>query len=110
MAEGDVPVTEPAHAFGVGDRVQVRKAYPIGHCRTPWYLRGACGQVERICGVFYNPEELAYGRSGAPELPLYRVRVALEALWGDYDGSELDVVEVEVYEHWLSRVPDGVKE
>ena len=89
-------------AFDVGDRVSVRKAYPIGHCRTPHYLRGASGIIERYCGAFANPEELAYRRDGRPEQPLYRVRIAMHDLWPDYDGSSLDTVEVEVFEHWLN--------
>lgn len=88
--------------FEVGDRIVVRKAYPIGHCRTPHYLRGSAGIIERYCGAFANPEELAYRREGKPELPLYRVRVALRDLWPNYDGPGLDTVEVEVFEHWLS--------
>lgn len=92
----------PAHAiFQTGDRVSVRKAYPIGHCRTPHYLRGASGIIERFCGAFANPEELAYRREGRPEQPLYRVRVVLSDLWPDYEGPRLDTVEVEVFEHWL---------
>lgn len=93
----------PAKAcFQTGDRVLVRKAYPIGHCRTPHYLRGASGVIERYCGAFANPEELAYRREGTPELPLYRVRVALRDLRPDYPGPGLDTIEVEVFEHWLT--------
>jgi nitrile hydratase len=45
--------------FRPGDSVRVRAAYPIGHVRTPYYLRGKPGIVERVCGSFPNPEELA---------------------------------------------------
>ena len=50
-----------AARFAVGDRVAVRRAFPLGHIRTPYYARGAVGDVERICGDFGNPEELAFG-------------------------------------------------
>ncbi|MGE3453434.1 MAG: SH3-like domain-containing protein, partial [Burkholderiales bacterium] len=45
--------------FRPGDKVKVRRAYPLGHIRTPFYIRGHSGVVERICGAFANPEELA---------------------------------------------------
>ena len=62
--------------FKPGDRVRVRKAYPLGHIRTPYYIRGHTGVIERLCGAFPNPDELAQMRSGLPEIPLYRVRFA----------------------------------
>ena len=87
--------------FAPGDSVQVRLAFPPGHIRTPHYVRGKTGVVERICGEFANPEELALGRDGQPLQPLYRVRFRQQDLWPDYDGRGQDTVEVEIYEHWL---------
>ena len=87
--------------FRTGDRVVVRDAYPIGHVRTPYYIRGKHGVIERLCGAFANPEELAYGRSGDPPRTLYRVRFPQGEVWPDYAGAPGDVVEVEIYEHWL---------
>ena len=87
--------------FGIGDRVQVKRAFPPGHRRTPHYIRGKHGVIERICGAFPNPEELAYGFSGAPKRVLYRVRFRQKDVWGDYAGPERDWLELEVYEHWL---------
>ena len=90
-----------APRFDVGDCVAVRAAYPIGHVRTPYYVRGKHGVIERLCGAFPNPEELAYARSGLPRQPLYRVRFLQRDLWADYAGQPADVVEVEIYQHWL---------
>ncbi len=87
--------------FGLGDTVRVKQLYPIGHVRTPYYCRGKTGVVERCCGAFPNPEELAYGRSGLPAQPLYRVRFRMRDLWDDYSGSALDVTDIEIYDHWL---------
>jgi len=87
--------------FGVGDRVYVRAAFPPGHVRTPYYCRGHSGIVERVCGSFPNPEELAYGRSGLPAQPLYRVRFPSRVLFPDYAEDGNDVVEIEIYQHWL---------
>ncbi len=79
----------------------VRRAYPPGHIRTPWYIRGKTGVVERICGEFGNPEELAYGRDGTPKQPLYRVRFLQKEVWDDYAENPNDTVDIEIYEHWL---------
>lgn len=93
--------TTAAARFAPGDRVAVRATAPPGHIRTPHYVRGKAGVVERICGAFPNPEELAYGRAGLPARPLYRVRFRQADLWPAYRGPSADVVEVEIYEHWL---------
>jgi nitrile hydratase len=69
--------------------------------RTPFYVRGRTGIVERLCGSYPNPEELAYARAGLPAQPLYRVRFLQRELWPDYAGSAADTVDVELYQHWL---------
>ena len=94
--------------FAPGDSVRVRRGRPPGHIRTPNYVRGKAGVVERLCGSFPNPEELAYGRDGLPARPLYRVRFRQDELWPDYAGGARDHVEVEIYEHWLE--PAGPEE
>jgi nitrile hydratase len=64
-------------------------------------LRGCIGVVERICGAYPNPEELAYGRDGLPRQPLYRVRFRQAEVWEQYSGGDGDTLDVEVYQHWL---------
>jgi nitrile hydratase len=93
--------TAPAARFRAGDRVKVRWADVPGHVRTPWYIRGHDGIVERVCGSYPNPEELAYARSGLPAQPLYRVRFMQRTVWPDYAGSANDTVDIELYQHWL---------
>ncbi len=90
--------------FRAGDRVRVRAAFPLGHVRTPFYIRGKAGVVERVLGSFRNPEELAYGRSGKPAQPLYRVRFPQPEVWPQYAGSAEDTVDVEIYQHWLESI------
>ncbi|MEM7491077.1 MAG: SH3-like domain-containing protein [Pseudomonadota bacterium] len=85
--------------FAPGTRVQVRRAFPPGHVRTPAYLRGKTGEVERVLGPFGNPEQLAYNLT-AETLPLYRVRFRLGDLWDDADRPD-DTLEAEIYAHWL---------
>ena len=93
------PAIEPR--YQPGDRVRVLKMYPPGHVRTPWYIRGHVGLVERFCGAYPNPEELAYRRSGLPAQPLYRVRFLQREVWPDYAGNRDDTVDIEIYQHWL---------
>ena len=87
--------------FVSGERVHVRRGEPPGHIRTPWYIRGKTGVVERTCGDFGNPETLAYGGDGRPNQVLYRVRFKQAEVWPDYDGDENDTIDVEIYQHWL---------
>jgi hypothetical protein len=89
--------------FKPGERVKVLKAFPPGHIRTPYYVRGHIGEIERICGAFPNPEELAQMRKGLPAQPLYRVRFRQKDVWPDYSGNPADVLEVEIFQHWLEK-------
>jgi nitrile hydratase subunit beta len=91
----------PDPEFSVGDKVTIKHTFPPGHRRTPFYVRGKTGEIERICGAFSNPEELAYGFDGLPEKILYRVRFAQNHVWPDYKGPERDIIEMEIFEHWL---------
>jgi Nitrile hydratase beta subunit, C-terminal len=89
--------------FSVGDTVHVRAAFPPGHLRTPFFVRGKAGRVTEVLGPYRNPEELAYGRSGEPALPLYRVIFETADLWDDYQGAAKDTTVVDIYENWLER-------
>jgi nitrile hydratase subunit beta len=93
-----------ARRLNVGDRVRVKRSFPPGHRRTPHYIRGKHGVVERVCGAFPNPEELAYGFDGEPKRVLYRVRFSQKDVWPDYGGSERDGLDMEIYEHWLEKL------
>ena len=92
--------------FEVGDRVRIRDAHPPGHRRTPFYARGKTGVIERYCGEFRNPEELAYGFDGLPRRELYRVRLRQAELWDSYDGPPGDTLDLEIYDHWLERLEE----
>ena len=92
-----------AAQFRPGERVRVIDALPLGHVRTPFYIRGKTGTIERHCGSFPNPEELAQMRDGLPAVPLYRVRFRQKDVWPDYSGPEKDTVDIEIYQHWLEK-------
>ncbi|MEO1639456.1 MAG: SH3-like domain-containing protein [Pseudomonadota bacterium] len=82
--------------------MRVRADMPPGHVRTPNYLRGKLGWVERTLGPFPNPEELAYRHTGE-KLRLMRVRFTMAEVWGD-DATGEDTIDAEIYEHWLEPV------
>lgn len=87
--------------FEPGARVRILERNQPGHVRTPIYVRGKTGVVERVVGSFPNPEQLAYGLSGLPYKMLYRVHFKQADLWPDYEGKPEDSLEIEIYEHWL---------
>ena len=87
--------------YKTGDAVRVIRTHPPGHRRTPTYVRGKAGVIERTCGAHPNPEELAYGFDGLPARELYRVRFRQTDLWPDYTGAKGDTVDIDIYEHWL---------
>jgi nitrile hydratase beta subunit-like protein len=76
--------------FPVGARVRVSAREHRGHHRTPGYLKGRVGTIERCHGSFTNPETRAYGESGLPEKALYLVRFE--------NGTPL---YADIFEHWL---------
>ena len=90
-----------APLFKTGDTVRIAAAYPPGHRRTPDYIKGKTGVVERYCGAFINPEERAYGFAGLPKKHLYRVRFNQNHIWDYYEGPAEDTLDLEFYEHWL---------
>ena len=87
--------------FAAGDRVTVLAGDRPGHVRTPAYIRGRRGVVERLCGSFPDPESLAHGGSGLPLQPLYRVRFLQREVWPDYAGHPEDTLDIEIFQHWL---------
>lgn len=59
--------------------------------------------MERICGVYPSPEYLAFlGRSKSLQ-PLYRVSFSLKDVWPMYTGKSDDTIDVEIYQHWLTK-------
>lgn len=87
--------------FEAGDRVRVLREDRPGHVRTPGYIKGKRGRVQSMLGEFRNPESLAYGGTGLPERPLYKVSFCQADLWEDYPGPTDDELCADIYEHWL---------
>ena len=68
------PAQPPSPAFRVDDRVRIRNRTPVGHYRTPMYVRGKTGHIERVLDLFLDPEAEGYGRNEGGKIRLYRVR------------------------------------
>ena len=90
--------------FNLGEKVRVKSLSQPGHIRTPYFIRGQLGIVETLFGDYPNPEELAYGRSGKPAVPLYCVKFKQRHIWNKYCGEKNDTLLVDIYEHWLEKV------
>ena len=86
--------------FKPGDRVKVKFEDRPGHLRTPWYIRGKPGRIEKVYGDFLNPESLAFGKDGLPKKTLYLVAFNQTDVWGKSAGAK-DKVLVDIYDHWL---------
>ena len=86
-----------------GDKVRVRALEPPGHVRTPWYLRGKNGIIERRLGQAPNPEQLAYGLTSC-DVELMRVRFTMREIWGENCECPDDTLDAEVLSHWLEQV------
>jgi nitrile hydratase len=85
--------------FGPGDRVVARNAHPVGHTRSPRYVRGRPGVVERDHGVFVFADTSGVGLGPQPQ-HVYSVRFAARDLWGA-DAAEHAAVYVDLWDDHL---------
>lgn len=90
----------PEPKFTQGQRVCIADRTPPVHHRVPSYVKGHVGVIERVCGVHGMPEKFIRG-DGKPAQRIYRVRIPQAELWNAYDGTERDLLEIEIFEHWL---------
>jgi nitrile hydratase len=90
--------------FGRGTRVRVAARAHDGHHRTPGYLKGKTGRIERAYAEFTNPETRAYGDDGLPLQSVYLVGFEQREVWPGYRGRATDKIYADVYEHWLEEV------
>ena len=81
-------------------KVRVYDHWPPGHVRTPAYLRGKIGEIEREIGLFNSPEQNAYRLPPQPRR-LVRVCFTMAEIWGAAAETPDDVLEAEIYAHWL---------
>jgi len=100
--------------FQVGDKVSVQHEnyatrWLKPHLRTPGYLYGKVGTIERCCGSYPNPEYFAYDNTDSTthQQPLYRVRFNQKDIWDHYEGGADDTIDVEIYQHWLTPASES---
>jgi nitrile hydratase len=86
--------------YQVGQRVRIAARAHEGHHRTPGYVKGKSGRVERVHGTFKNPETRAYGGEGLPEQRLYLVGFDATDVWPEASRYRLSL---DIYEHWLEE-------
>ena len=90
-------------SYEVGQEVRISDRAHRGHHRTPTYIKGKTGRVERVHAAFRNPETRAYGGDGLPETPLYLVSFDRRELWPQETAEDPYRIYVDVFEHWLEE-------
>lgn len=95
--------------FREGDRVRVQWRFPIGHIRTPFYLRGKTGTVVRSHGAFLDAEKLANGLPGLPATVVYQVAFAWEEVWpASADARGRTLILADLQDNWLDAAVEEV--
>jgi hypothetical protein len=89
--------------FSPGQTVRISARAHEGHHRTPAYLKGRTGVVERVHGAFTNPETRAHGADGLPRRTLYQVGFDHGDLWPQDATARDDRLYADVFEHWLEE-------
>ena len=87
--------------FQPGDQIVVRTNIATGHHRTPYFVQGKRGAVEKVHGTFGNPDQ---GGHADPRQPLYLVSFDQSHIWDGYDSTSKDQLLLDLYEHWLEPV------
>ncbi len=87
--------------FSIGTTVAIAMRPAVGHCRTPYYLRGHTGTIVALQGAHPDAERLAYHKPGLPLEYIYKVRFRQAHLWPDYGGDAGDHLEADITESWL---------
>ena len=91
-------------SYAAGARVRVADRSHQGHHRTPGYVKGKTGTVERVHQSFRNPETRAYGSDGLPPQRLYLVGFDHADVWGGYRRRASERLYLDIFEHWLEPV------
>jgi len=91
----------------IGDTVMVDSRKVTHHHRTPAYVYGKIGLIEKIHGEFKNPEQLSYGKDGIPEKILYSVLFKYAEIDTGNNITQTDELMMDIFEHWLTLVPSN---
>ena len=86
--------------FKVGDLIKARSIHPLGHTRSPHYVRGKTGVVRRVHGLYVFPDTNAH-RVGENRQHVYLVEFSARELWGRNDRER---VMIDLWEDYLEPV------
>ena len=90
-----------SYTFQVGQKVRIQSREAEGHIRTPAYLMGKIGIVNRQKGFYRKPEDLAYGKGDEELAPLYSIQIQQSEVWPAYEGRPQDTILADLFEYWL---------
>jgi nitrile hydratase beta subunit-like protein len=90
--------------FKVGERIKIAEKFPVGHYRTPTYVRGKQGIIIKNLGRYINPETEAFGKNAGDKIWYYMVQFFQKDLWENYTGQVTDVLEIEIFENWIETI------
>jgi nitrile hydratase len=90
---------ELVQRFDVGDRVRVRNVHPEGHTRSPRYLRGRVGVIQRCNGHEIFPDSNAEYRGDQPQV-VYNVQFDGVEIWGR-SAEPATVVSIDLWDSYL---------
>jgi nitrile hydratase beta subunit len=102
MSRGGFPKTRNVDRhprYQPGDAVVARNIQPTGHTRLPRYVRDKQGVVLALRGTHVFPDSNAHFQAENPQ-PLYTVKFAARALWGDA-ANPRDTVCIDFWEDYL---------
>ena len=102
--------------FKEGQEVWVKQFETRGifrrpHLRTPGFVHGKKGVIERYAGSFLSPHVVAWNfdfNQNHEKVPLYRVRFRMQDVW-EHSEFPNDSIEVEVFQQWLTDKPIEMK-
>ena len=89
------------YIYEVGAKVRIQTREAAGHIRTPAYMMGKVGIVNRRKGYYLKPEDLAYGKGDGDPAALYSIRFKQADLWPNYEGQGQDTLLADIFEYWL---------
>lgn len=110
LREGDSPRRGPATPkFAVGETVLIANPPAGDHTRLPGYLRGHEGVVESVAEGNYTYFCSTGGDGLGEPVPVYIVRFDPVELWGATAEPHPSPVYAELYEPYLTPVPQAEK-
>ena len=96
------PVIDPTNAiqrFAVGDRVRVRNEHPEGHTRSPRYVRGKTGVIQRCHGHEIFPDSYSEYLADQPQV-VYSVQFEGREIWGP-SAEPATLLSIDLWDSYL---------